>query len=115
MTQEYVDYDSIKLLLTQYSNWLSITAITKYFDEDLKSNSTIFLNSSTLKNYLSKVIIMLKDKFTKYCDWEESQCTKMMSREEFENKCKREQGRVNVDVSEDTKRVIYSKASPWLN
>ena len=58
---------------------------------------------------------MLKDKFPKHCDWKEPKWTTSMSREEFENKCKREQGRVNVDVSEDTKRVIYSKASPWLN
>ena len=30
-------------------------------------------------------------------------------------KCKREQGRGNVDVSEDTKRGIYSKSSTWIN
>ena len=35
--------------------------------------------------------------------------------EDFEKKCKRDQGRVNVDVSEDTKRGIYSKSSPWLD
>ena len=38
-----------------------------------------------------------------------------MSGEEFEKKCKREQGRGNVDVSEDTKCGLYSKASLWLN
>ena len=60
ITEEYVEEDNIKSLLTEYSNWLATTAITKYFDEDLKSNSTIFINASTLENYLSKVIIMLK-------------------------------------------------------
>ena len=35
--------------------------------------------------------------------------------EDFEKKCKRDQGRVNVDVSEDTKRGIYSKSSPWID
>ena len=38
-----------------------------------------------------------------------------MSGEEFEKKCKREQGRGNVGVSEDTKCGLYSKSSPWLN
>ena len=38
-----------------------------------------------------------------------------MSGEEFEKKCKREQGRGNVDVSEDTNRGIYSKASSSIN
>ena len=30
-------------------------------------------------------------------------------------KCKREQGRGNMEVSEDTKRGLYSKSLPWLN
>ena len=38
-----------------------------------------------------------------------------MSGEEFENKCKRDQGRCGVDVSEDTNHCIYSKSLPWLN
>ena len=65
MTEEYVEEDNIKVLLTDYSNCLYTTDITKYFDEDLKSNSTLKPNTSTLKNYLSKVILMLKDKFPK--------------------------------------------------
>ena len=69
MTEEYVEKDNIKFLLTEYSNWLVTNAIPKYFYEDLKSNSTIFLNASTLMNYLSKVIIILKDKFPKHCAW----------------------------------------------
>ena len=35
--------------------------------------------------------------------------------EEFENKCKCDQGRGNVDVSADTKRGLYIKASQWIN
>ena len=35
--------------------------------------------------------------------------------EDFEKKCKRDQGRGNVDLSEYTKRSIYSKSSPWIN
>ena len=38
-----------------------------------------------------------------------------MSGDYFEKKCKREQGRGNVDVYEDTRRGLYSKASPWIN
>ena len=38
-----------------------------------------------------------------------------MSGEYYEKKCKCEQGRGYVDVSEDTKRGIYVKALPWLN
>ena len=38
-----------------------------------------------------------------------------MSGEEFEKNCKHEQGRGNVDVSEDIKRGIYSKASLCIN
>ena len=71
MTDEYVGEDTIKVLLTEYSNWIVTTDILKYFDEEIKTNITIFINASTLKNYLSKVIIMFKDKFPKYCAWEE--------------------------------------------
>ena len=70
MTEEYVEEDNIKVLLTEYSNWLVTTAINKYFDEDLKIKSTTFINSSTLKNYLRKIIIIFKDKFIKHCTWE---------------------------------------------
>ena len=38
-----------------------------------------------------------------------------MSREDFDNKCKREKDRGNVDVSKDTNRGIYIKSSTWLN
>ena len=52
MTDDYVEGDNIKFLLTEYYNWLITTSITKYFDEDLKSNSNLFINASTMKNYL---------------------------------------------------------------
>ena len=115
MTEEYVEEDNIKVLLTEYSNWLATTASPKYFDEDLNSNRNIFLNASTLKNYLSEAIIVLKYKSPKHCAWEEPEWSTRMSGEEFENKCKREQVRGNVDVYEDTKCGLYSKYSPWLN
>ena len=38
-----------------------------------------------------------------------------MRREECDNKCKREQGRGNVDIFKNTKHGLYSKASPWIN
>ena len=110
MTEEYVEEDNIKFLLTDYSNWIATPSIPKYSDEKLWSNSTLNLNAITLKNYLSKVILMLKDKFPKNCAWEEPEGITSMSGEEFENTCKREQGRGNVDVYEDTKCGIYSKA-----
>ena len=71
MTEDYVEEGNIRVTLNDSSNWISTTYITKYFDEYLKSNSTLKLNSSTLKNYLSKLILMLKDKFTNHCPWEE--------------------------------------------
>ena len=58
---------------------------------------------------------MLKDKFPNQCAWEKPECTTSISGEEFEKKCKCEQGRDNVEVSEDTRHRIYSKASPWIN
>ena len=67
MTEEYIEEDNIKVLLNEYSNWITTNAIPKYFYEDIKSNNTIFLNASTLHNYLSKVIIILKDKSPKHC------------------------------------------------
>ena len=42
MTEDYVEEDNIKVILTDYSNWLVTTYIPKYFDEDLKSSSTFF-------------------------------------------------------------------------
>ena len=71
MTEKYVEEDNIKLLLTEYSNWRATTAIPKYFDAELNINSTLFINTSTLKNCLIMIIIMLKDKFRKHCAWEE--------------------------------------------
>ena len=115
MTEDYVDEDNIKVLLTDYSNWLSTTAIPKYFDECLNSNSTININTRTLNNYLIKVNLILEDKFPKKFAWEESECTTRMSGDDFEKKCKHERGRGNVDLSEDTKHRIYSKSSPWIN
>ena len=49
MTEDCVEEDNHKFILTEYSNWLSTTAIPKYFDEDIKSNCTLFLNKITLK------------------------------------------------------------------
>ena len=80
MTEDYVEEDSIKVLLIEYSNWLATTAIPKHFDEDLKSNSTIFISASTLNNYLRKVTIMLKYNFPKHCAWEELKWNTSMSR-----------------------------------
>ena len=93
MTEQYVEEDNIKVLLTDYINWLANTAIPKYFDEDLKSNSTPELNTSTLKNYISKVTIMLKEKFPNHCSWEEPEWTTRMIGKKFEKKCKCEQVR----------------------
>ena len=115
MTEEYVEEGNIKVLLTDYSNWLVTTAIPKYFHDDLKSNSTLNINVSTMKKYISKVILVLKNKFPNNCAWEESGRNTRMSRDEFENKFKREQGRLNVDVCQYTKHGIYSKSSPWIN
>ena len=53
---------------------------------------------------------MLKDNFPNHCAWEEPKWTTRMSREEFENNCKHDQGRVNVGVCEDTNLGLYSKA-----
>ena len=58
MTEEYVEEDNIKSLLTDCSNWVSTTAIPKYFDENLKSKRTININEITIMNYLSKVVLM---------------------------------------------------------
>ena len=57
MNEEYLEEDKIKFLLTDYSNWLSTTDIPNYFDEDLNSNSTLKINTITLKNYLIKLPI----------------------------------------------------------
>ena len=115
ITNEYIEEDNIKFILTEYSTWIAATVIPKYFDEDLKSNRNIFINAITLNDYLSKVIIVLKYKFPKHCDWEEPEWTARMRGEEFEKKCRHDQGKGNVGVSEYTKLRLYSKASPWLN
>ena len=67
MTEKYVEEDKIKVIWTDYSNWIATTTIPKYFDEDLQSNRNLKLNSSTLNNYLSKFILILKDRFPKHC------------------------------------------------
>ena len=41
-TEDYAEEYIIKFLLTEYSNWISTTAIPEYFDENLMSNSTTF-------------------------------------------------------------------------
>ena len=98
VTEEYLEEDDIKVLLTDYSRWIATTSIPKYSDEYLRSNSTIFLNASTLNNYLSNFIIMLTNNFPKHYVWEETKWTTRMSVEEFDKKFKREQGRSNVDL-----------------
>ena len=90
MTEEYVEKDNIKFILTDYSNWLATTVIPNYFDEYLKRNSTLKLNANTLNNYLSKAVLMLKDKFPKHFAWVEPKWITRMNGEEFEKKCKRE-------------------------
>ena len=67
MTEDYAEEDKIKFLLNDYSNWLTTTSISQYFNEDLNSNRTINLNEINPNNYLIKVIIMLKDNFLKHC------------------------------------------------
>ena len=57
---EYVEEDNIKYLLTDYSNWLDTTTITKCFYENIQSIINIKLNITTLNNYLSNIIIILK-------------------------------------------------------
>ena len=60
MTADYVEEDNIKVLLTDYSNWLSTTDIPKYFDEYLKINSILNLNARKLNNDLINIILMSK-------------------------------------------------------
>ena len=60
MTEEYVEEDNIKFLLTYHSNCLATTFIPIFFNEELQSNSILNLNASTLKNYLSKSILMFQ-------------------------------------------------------
>ena len=68
MTDEYVEENNIKVLLTDYTNWIATTAIPKYFDEDLKININLKIKASTLRSYIRNFIIMLKYKFPKHCD-----------------------------------------------
>ena len=57
--EEYLDYNNITVLITCYSKWLSTTAITNVFGEDIQSNSIININADTLKNYLRNIILVL--------------------------------------------------------
>ena len=84
MTDKYVEEDNIKVLLTDYSKWLATTCIPKYFNGDIKSNSTLNFNAITLNIYLRKVILMLKDKFPKNCDWVEPEWITRMGGEVWE-------------------------------
>ena len=59
MTDEYVEEDNIKLLLPDYSNWISTIAITSIY-------STLKINTSNLNNYLRKFILMLEETFPKH-------------------------------------------------
>ena len=70
--------------------------------EKLHSNSNLNLNAINLNNYLINIILVLEGKFLKQCDWEEPEWITSMSREDFDKKCKHEQGRGNMDVTEDT-------------
>ena len=63
MTVEYVEEDDIKVLFTDYSKWLDTTAIPKFLYDNLKRTRNIILNTSTLKNNLSKLILTLKEMF----------------------------------------------------
>ena len=63
ITEEYVEEYNMQVILTSYINWLVTTSIPKYFDEDLKSNSTLNLNTITVKNYISKVVLIRKTSF----------------------------------------------------
>ena len=62
-----------------------------------------------MNDYISKVILMPKEKFSKHCDWEETEWIIRMRGEYFYKKCKCEQVRINVDLYKDTKCGLYSK------
>ena len=109
-SEDYIQEENIKIILTDYSNCLTTTSIPKFFDGDLQSNSNPKINAITLKNYLREAILMLKDNFTKKCAWEQHKWITSMNRDYFDNKCKCDQGKGNVDASKDTKHGIYSKA-----
>ena len=64
MTEDYLEEDNIKVLLNYYSNWPSTTVIHTYFDSDLKSNTTIKINSITLNNYV-RTFVHVKRQFYK--------------------------------------------------
>ena len=49
MTEYYVEEYNFKVLLTEYIKWLPTTAIPKYFDEDLNSNSTLLSTQAPWK------------------------------------------------------------------
>ena len=106
MNYECVEEDNIKSLLTNHSNWIATTAIPLKNYGGLHVNITLKLNTRTLKNYLRKVVLMLKDKFSEHCAWEEPNWITRMSVYYFEMKRKGDQGKVNVGASEDTKRGL---------
>ena len=62
MTEDYVEYNNMKFLSTDYNNRLATTSIPKFFNEDLQSNSALKLNASTLESCLGKVILVLRKK-----------------------------------------------------
>ena len=68
-----------------------------------------------MKKYIRKVILMLKENFTKYCAREGTKWITRMIGEEFEKKCNSEQDRGNIDVYKENNLGIYSKDSPWIN
>ena len=58
---------------------------------------------------------MFKDEFPNHFVWEESKWITRVGGEYFQNKCKSEQGRGDMDMSEDTNIGLYSKALPCIN
>ena len=70
ITEEDVEKDITKTILTDYSNCLATTAITIFLNKDFQSNSTLDLNTRTPRNDIFKVILLLKEKFLKNCDCE---------------------------------------------
>ena len=66
-TAEYVEQYNIKVSVTDYSNWLATTGVTKFFDEYLQSNRNLNLNTSTLEYYLNKFILIPYEKVPNNC------------------------------------------------
>ena len=53
--------------------------------------------------------------FLKHSTWEEPEWITKMREEYFENKYKHNQGRGNVEPSEDTNCGLYSQVLTWIN